>query len=513
MKKTTVLLLALAILSTPTAAVFAQDAPSPKEEAVYGILHHDGSIRDLYVVNIFNGSVITDYGNYAEVRNLTTSEKLVRDGDRVTINTTADKFYYQGTLEKKELPWVIDIKYHLDGRQVSGSELAGKSGRLKITVSVKQNDKVNSIFFSNYALQISLPLNSRLCSNIEADNAVIAEAGGKKQLTWTVLPGKGADIAVTADVRDFEMDSATINGIKLAFEINADTGTFTDQLAQLTDAVKELDSGAGELLDGLDQLADGMRKYTEGLKAFNDGVGRLSAGAGRLDAGAGALKDSLQELARQNDALMAGALAIQKATFDSVSAQLSALDPRIPALTPENYAGVLSQVPGTSDVKIQLDGIVQFTQGLKAYMDGVARLGAGAEELAKGTGEFRSSAAVVSASANELYKAGAELDEAVRKLRNGLASYRNGVKQLRDGTSDIDAEIEKKVDELLAGILGSDDGPVSFVSDKNTNVEAVQFVLRTEPINMPKTAKNTVTEPVRLTFWLKLLKLFGLYRE
>ena len=39
------------------------------------------------------------------------------------------------------------------------------------------------------------------------------------------------------------MDSATINGIKLAFEINADTGTFTDQLAQLTDAVKELDSG------------------------------------------------------------------------------------------------------------------------------------------------------------------------------------------------------------------------------------------------------------------------------
>lgn len=513
MKKIIALLLVLAVMSASAAAVSAQDIPSPKEEAVYGILDHDGSVGSLYVVNIFNGGSITDYGSYSGVRNLTSSEKLIIEGDRISINTSAKKFYYQGNLEQKELPWDIDIKYYLDDRHISGSELAGKSGRLKILMSVKQNDKANSVFYNNYALQISLTLNSRLCSNIETTDAVIAEAGGKKQLSYTVLPGKGADIEVTADVRDFEMDAVTINGIKLTFGIDADSEMFSDQITQLTDAIKELDSGAGELLEALDQLSEGMQKYAEGLKAFNSGVEQLSAGAAMLDAGATALCNGLAELTVQNEQLMYGAAAIQQATFDSVNAQLAAVDSRIPALTPENYAEVLSYMPDLSDVKKQLDGVVRFTQGLRSYLDGTARLSAGAAELAKGTGEFSSSAAMVAASANELYNAGAELDSAIKKLRSGLASYKDGTRQLRDGISGMDSEIEKKIDELLEGILGSDERPVSFVSDRNTNVEAVQFALRTKPISIPKAVKADDPAPARLTFWQKLLKLFGLYRE
>ncbi|HOJ81013.1 MAG TPA: hypothetical protein PK767_00205 [Clostridiales bacterium] len=501
-------------------ATAVRDAPSYKEEAVYGILDHDGSVKDLYVVNIFNGGAITDYGDYSEVRNLTTSENLVQDGDKITIDTAADKFYYQGTLKEKELPWDISITYYLDDKQMPADDLAGKSGRLKIAVSVKRNEKANGIFFHNYALQVALTLDSELCSDIAADDAVIAEAGGKKQITWTVLPGKGADLSVSANVHDFVMDPITINGIKLVFGIDTDTGMFSDQISQLANAVKELDSGAGELLNGLDQLSDGMKKYMEGLKAFNDGIGQLSAGAVRLDAGAAALKEGLRELAGQNGSLMSGAYAIQQAAFDSANAQLGAIDSRIPALTPENYADVLSklsQMPGLSDiitgVKNQLDGVVQFTRGLKGYTDGVAQLEAGAGELAKGAGEFSSSASMVAASANELYKAGAELNSAVKELRDGLAAYKGGTKKLRDGTSGIDSEIEEKIDELLAGILGGNEKPVSFVSDKNANVTAVQFALKTGPINIPKAAKAAAQEPVKLTFWQKLLKLFGLYSE
>ena len=506
--------------------VSGQDPPSPKEEAVYGILGHDGSVRSLYVVNIFNGGSITDYGSYSEVRNLTTSEKLVRDGDKITIETDAEKFYYQGTLEKKELPWNFEIKYYLDGSELPACELAGKSGRLKIALSVRRNDKFAGSFFGNYALQVSLPLNSRLCSDIVAENAVIAEAGGKKQITWTVLPGKDADLAVTAYVRDFGMDPVTINGIRLAFGIEADTGVFSDRIIQLANAVKELDSGAGELLAGLEQLSDGMRKYTDGLKAFNDGVSRLSSGAGELEAGAAALRDSLRELSGQNAIIMSGAYAIQQATFDAVNARLKEIDQRMPDLTPENYTDVLSQLsqmpgisqlPGLSDalsdVKQQLDGVVQFTQGLEGYTDGVAQLGAGAGELATGASEFSSSAAMLAASSNELFKAGTDLYSAVQKLRDGLASYKAGTGKLRDGTSGIDSEIEKEIDKLLEGILGADEKPVSFVSEKNTNVTAVQFVLRTDAISIPKTADDAAGEPAQLTFPQRLLKLFGLHRE
>lgn len=512
MKRIFSVILVIILLITYTLQVSAANTPSQKEEVIYGLLNLDGSVKKLYVVNIFDGGAITDYGDYSEIRNLTTSEKINKNGDEITINTKADKFYYQGTLENRELPWDIAIKYFLDGKEIPGQELRGKSGSLKILISVKQNNKVSSIFFNNYALQISLSLDSKLCSNISADNATIAEAGNKKQINYTVLPGKGANITVTADVHDFEMEPISINGIKLVFDIDIDSSEFTEQISELANAIKELDNGASELLDGINRLSDGMQRYINGMNAFRDGLGQLSAGADKLNEGAALIKNGLSELARQNDSILNGALAMQQAAFDSVNAQLGGMGLNIPVLTPENYNEILSNIPYLADVKNQLDGVVLFTQGLKSYLDGVSQLGSGASDLATGIAEFKSSSSAIAASANELYNAGAELNDAIKKLRDGLASYKAGTNELRNGTSGMDSEIDKKVNEILDGISGNDE-VVSFVSDKNTSVSAVQFVLKTDPISLPEIEEPVVSEPAKLTFWQRLLKLFRLYNE
>lgn len=512
-KKVLSLALAFALLFLSVIPASAIDTPSPKEEVVYGILGLDGSIEDLYVVNIFNGGAITDYGNYTDIRNMTSSEKINQKDSQITVNTTAKKFYYQGTLENKELPWNIAIKYFLDGNEISGTSLAGKSGKLTITMSVKQNNKINSTFFKNYALQIALLLDNKLCTNIQSENATFAEAAGKKQLTYTVLPGNDIDIKVTADVKDFEMDAISVNGIKMSLGMTFDSSEFTGQISELTDAIKGLDSGAAELLDGLNQLSGGMQKYTNGMKAFTGGLGQLSSGADKLNTGAAALKNGLNEITKQNDLLLNGALAIQKATFDSVNAQLSGMQLGLPTLTPENYSTVLSSIPNLEAVKKQLDGTVQFTQGLKGYMNGVAQLGAGASDLAKGTAEFKGSTSQIATSANELYTAVAELNTAIKKVRDGLTSYKAGTKKLKVGTSGMGSEIDSRVDELISGISGNGDKVVSFVSDKNTNVSAVQFVLKTDSISIPETSKSVEAKPVKLSFWQKILKLFGLYEE
>jgi X-X-X-Leu-X-X-Gly heptad repeat protein len=510
MKKIISFVLAFVLLLASTIPASAADTPSAKEEVVYGLLGLDGSVNKLYVVNIFNGGEITDYGNYSDIRNMTTSENISKTGDKITLNTNADKFYYQGTLENKELPWDISIKYHLDDKEISGKDLAGKSGRLKIIVSVKQNNKINSTFFDNYALQIALSLDNKLCSGIKTENATVAEAGSKKQLSYTVLPGNSMDITVTADVRDFQMEAITINGIRLSLGINVDRNEFTGQISQLSDAIKGLDNGAGELSTGLNQLSVGMQKYIDGMKAFKDGIGQLSNGADKLNTGASALKNGLSELTKQNESLVNGALAIQQATFDSVNAKLTEMGLTPPVLTPENYSSILKNIPELAAVKQQLDGAIQFTQGLKGYTDGVAQLNDGASDLAKGAEEFKSSSSVIAASANELYNAGAEINTAIRKLRDGLATYRNGTEELRNGTSDMDSQIDNRIDEMLGSISGKGGKVISFVSDKNTNVSAVQFVLKTNAINTPKAQSATPTKPVKLSFWQKLLKLFGL---
>lgn len=513
MKKIFPVVLIFALLLTLIIPASAENAPSPKEEVIYGLLNLDGSVDNLYAVNIFDGGAITDYGDYSDIRNLTTSEKINKNGDKITVNTNADKFYYQGTLKNKELPWDIAIKYFLDGKEISGKDLCGKSGALKILMSVKQNNKVNITFFNNYALQIIISLDNKLCSNIKSDNATIAEAGNKKQLTCILLPGKGAEIAVTADIRDFEMEPILINGIKLALDITIDSGEFTKQILELANAIKELDNGASELLDGISRLSNGMQKYIDGMKAFKDGLGQLSSGADKLNAGAALIKNGLSELAKQNDSILNGAMAIQQATFDSVNAQLGSMGLDIPVLTPENYSTVLSQISYLAAVKEQLDGVVQFTQGLKSYLNGVSQLDSGASDLVTGIGEFKFSSSAIAASANELFNAGAELNDAIKKLRDGLSSYKAGTNELQEGTSGMDSQIDNKIKEMLAGISGSDDKTVSFVSDKNTNVSAVQFVLKTYPVSLPENQKPAAPEPAKLSFWQRLLKLFRLYKE
>jgi putative membrane protein len=503
-------LTAVLLILLPAGTAYSAGTPTTKEEDVYGLLDPSGKVNNIYVVNILDGGEITDYGSYSEVRNMTSLEQVGLSDDRITINTTAKKMYYQGTLESKELPWNIAISYFLDGKELTGPELAGKSGALKIRVLVTQNTSVNRVFYDNFALQIGLTLDTKLCDNIVAEGATIADAGRKKQLNFTVLPGEGTDIAVTTEVHDFDMDPITINGIRLNLGLNFDDAELTGQITELTDAIKGLDDGAGELKEGVTLLADGMQSYVDGLKAFKDGVQKLSDGTEELDDGASALSNGLSALSGQNDSLVNGALKIQQSAFDAVNAQLAGMNLGLPELTPKNYTKVLAGIPNLATVKTQLDGAVQFTQGLISYTDAVAQLGEGASALADGTSKLSSSTATLADSAKELYDAGAELNSAVGKLRDGLTAYKDGTGKMNQGTSEFGTQMEDKINGILNRISGNGAEVVSFVSDKNINVSAVQFVMKTEVIKLPVTEEAT-PKPKKLNFWQKLLRLFGLY--
>lgn len=508
MKKILALILCTMILITSATPIVAI-AASAKEEVVYGILNHDGSVENLYVVNIFDGGNITDYGVYNKLSNLTTKDALNQADDEITINSDAEKFYYQGNLASKDLPWNIEIKYYMNGKEYPATDLAGMSGKLKITILITKNTSVSGNFYDNFGLQIGVLLNNSLSSNIIADNATIAEAGGSKQLSFTVLPGNSFEGTVTADVRDFEMDAISINAIRLAFDISIDSSQFTGQFSELVEGIEGLDDGAGDLLDGLNELIKGIDDYVDGLAAFKKGIGQLSAGADELYNGASSLSLGLSELAKQNDNINNGALALQGLAFDAINAQLQSTGLGLPLLTPDNYSDVLSTIPDLAVMKPQLDGIIQFVQGLKGYTDGVSQLGNGAGELSKGAKRFRDSSAEIVASANAIYDGAVSINSGIKELRDGLATYKDGTNEFRSKTSRINSEIEKQINELLDEITGSGENPESFVSDKNTDISSIQFVLKTAPIEIPELPSAEPAEPVKLNFWQKLLQLFG----
>ena len=74
----------------------------------------------------------------------------------------------------------------------------------------------------------------------------------------------------------------------------------------------------------------------------------------------------------------------------------------------------------------------------------------------------------------------------------------------------MDTQVSDEINSMTASVTGGDGETVSYVSEKNTNVESVQFVIKTAAIEKAETASNDAEPDAPLTFWQKLLQLFGL---
>ena len=84
-------ILSLALLIGVVTPVFAAGTSSEKEEVIYIHLAADGSVKEVYAVNIFSKGDITDYGEYASVEMLNTMDTITQSGDRITFSASADR--------------------------------------------------------------------------------------------------------------------------------------------------------------------------------------------------------------------------------------------------------------------------------------------------------------------------------------------------------------------------------------------------------------------------------------
>lgn len=612
-----------------------------KEEVIYANLAGDGSVTNIYAVNIFhsNGGKITDYGDYSSVRNLTTEDEIKLNNGEVTGMIPEEKFYYQGNLNSKDLPWNISIQYFLDGQGIAAEDLAGRSGALEIRVSITQNEKVDSQFFEHYALQATLSLDTNKCTEIEAQGATVANVGAKKQLTYMILPNKGKDISIKANVRDFEFDGISINGINMELDIDdPDTGELTDQVSELQDGIAELDDGAKDLQSGASDLADGFAALKTGLgtlgtganqvnqgatslysgvKELKQGISDLSAGLttlsgksgelttsskkvldaltqiqsqlpsgdelkgqlaaleqGNKDAKAGVhkLADGLSELAKASagintavgnlkstlsglneigtmaqgllsssdpDAVNTGRAILGKlqeinqkfGDVETMSKKVSAFNDKMQEAAKQAktlatkydalYSGIETLIAsakalpqlssGISELK---DNYTLFHKGVASYTNGVDNVKAGSDQLKRGaqklyggTGELKAGTNALANGSKDLSQGANALNQGAGQLKDGTGTLKDGTGELRDKTSDMDTKITDKVDEMIDDVIGGEFVPISFLSEKNTNVEAVQFVIQTQAVEIPEQVEQEEVkeEP---TFWQRIVNLF-----
>ncbi|GAF63243.1 hypothetical protein BTS2_0134 [Bacillus sp. TS-2] len=297
-----------------------------KDEVVYVNLSPTGEVSEAYVVNYLNVTepgVVEDFGPYTKVTNLTDLTEIELSDGKVEMEAQEGIFYYQGNLEQEvDLPWDISVSYQIDGQEQLPENLIGVDGKLKVEIESKQNSSIDPSFFENYMLQISINLEEEKFSNVTAPDAMLANAGKNKQVTFTVLPEKEETFIIEADVLDFEWDGIEIAAVPASMPIEfPDTDEMTEGMVSLSDAINDLHEGVVELNDGMNQFTNGFDELSSGSQSFQSGLKDVANGGNEIISGSESLKDALTQINQSlNGDLSPGELGDLEELFQGLAA-------------------------------------------------------------------------------------------------------------------------------------------------------------------------------------------------
>ena len=488
--------------------VFASEAK--KEENVYVNLNSDGSLKGVHVINthyVEEKTTICDYGTYSSVRNLTNTKKLSYFDNKTCIDVEKGIFYYQGNMNVAtvELPWEIDIKYYLDGKEVAANKLAGASGSLVITLDITQNKNANPFYFENYLLQVTLTFNNELTRNIKAEGATIVNNARNKEVKYTILSGKEKRISLSADVKDFEMSNISINAVPMQMDVSIEgIDDMLDQITELQAAIKKIDQVIGQLDGGISIINKGSTELLTGAGQLRFGLGSLSSNGPLLTYGANGIKDAIDEL-KGNASYMNTVVNSQIGDLASLIGQYTA-----------KVAFCSNPTNGCEEDVALYTATIQHLTILghnKAFIESLDQnatiLVAGYNEFYTGFTQYEQGVNQIVIGYDEIFNGMKTLEQGLKELNAGSSELAQGSKFLASSTSTLDKVISDKVSSLEENFKNSGFKPVSFASIENTDILAVQFVIITDSIKKPVEVVKTPPAETNKSIWDKFVALFG----
>ena len=584
------------VVSGETVTSLPQASPgavSAREEVVYVRLLADGAVKEMYVVSmldVIEPGLITDYGSYTDVKNLTSTAPVLHGTDTVTFEASTGLFYYQGTPVSQSLPWDISITYLLDGKQHAPAELAGKNGQLEIKIGSGPGSagSAGADYYNNYLLQVSVTLDTAKYVGIEAKGGTVANAGRNKIITYTFMPGKASDVSLHATVANLSLAAIELVAVPLAMQFETpDMSAMTEDLSLLSTAISSLHNGTEQLKRGAYELKQGAANLSAGSGQFYSGLGSLDGSSHRLALGSSEIQQalsamsvalagspenssmgSLTQLPAGLSQLSAGlvdisdALAQLKEGFSRSYEALESAIITIPewSVSQEEIGGLYQANPGSKELLDKLTDYYTASRTVKATYEAVkpgfaavdysltpiiesvstianslsslsqqidlvlqksddlgmlTQLAQGISELAVNYNSFHAGLAAYTSGVSELTASFSSLQGGIIGLTEGTATLHEGVGAINKGTGELSAgvkdlpqRVELEIDNLVGQYDKSSFAPSSFVSERNANTTAVQFVMRTEKIEKVAPPPAPIKEEAQLNFWTRLLNLF-----
>ncbi|WP_017185764.1 hypothetical protein [Alkalibacillus haloalkaliphilus] len=347
-------------------------------------------------------------------------------------------------------------------------------------------------------------------------------------------------------------------------DLHDGVGDLRDGVFELNDGVNDLHDGSSDYLSGMNELDEGSADLVEGSQEIQNALNQMSSGFetdeeidlsdldeleqalrqiadGLYEAGEGIAEvrenydGSLESLSEAINDIPVGELS--EDNFDELYD--SDIDPEVIDELVQTYEAaqnarenfdesselfhyvvpVLEELEQTvNEIATNLEQTAdEFADGLDEldFIEELEQLETGLEQLANQYGEFHAGLVEYTGGVGELSSNYSGIHDGIGELSDGTAELGDGVDELHDGTgelaqetSDLPAQMQSEIDELMDDFDFSDFEPVSFMSERNENVETVQFVIQTESITIDDDEDDDEVEEEEKGIWERFLDLF-----
>ena len=399
-----------------------------KDETVYSKMDSNGknykTIVSTHIKNTENVDLINDLSDLLNVKNTSGDETYTQDGNKFVWNANKNDIYYQGE-SSKELPIECNVKYELDGKELSANEIAGKSGKVKITLQYT-NKEERTVDINGKKVKMYVPfvvvagtiIENENARNIEVSSGKVVDDGSKTVIVGMAMPGLQeslglsddeveipSNVEITMDATNFETSS--IMSYVTPKVLEEDDLKVFDNLDEIYGKVNTLQTSMNQIQDGANTLKDGTTQLATGANTLKDGVTTAYNGAQTISSEVAKSTQSLK-----NDK----SEALDSKTLESIKKQAAESS----KLTDEQKAQIKAQAQTSAvltdeqkaQIKAQAAQRAKLTEGQKAEITALAKQGAVLTEKQK-------------AQITEKAKDGAQLTEAQKTaiITNAQANY------------------------------------------------------------------------------------------
>lgn len=457
-----------------------------KKESVYTYLDQTGKPYKTVVNNHLYTSEVGEIKDKTELQNiinLNGNEKFQLQNNNLIWQGKGKDIFYQGTLDKNTI-LSVEATYYLDGKKVNPNKIIGKKGKIKLSLSFKNNavvKKGNETLYTPVVAIVSTILDDQNNKNIQISNGKVIDTGMKSIVVAVASPGLYEDM----NIKEFE----SLNHITLTYDTNnfhlgniytvatpkileeSDFALFdkidmiNGSINKLSSSMDEIEAGTSKLLSGSKTLSSGTSTLTKNLKEVNEALEKLESGSISLEQGLNqvisALDNAKQQFNSQDITSSLTSLQTLKQQNDNAMMKLSETNQSLyQTYTEYGLANFKSEQElityfknlGVDDASIQ--NLVVCKKTYEGNLNLITLLSYNNEAINQTINSFTKISSQFSTLITELSNALEKLQIGSNTLHQGLSKTKIGASKIYDGSVMLSKganELENGLDIMMTG--------------------------------------------------------------